>query len=465
MLTIPLVAQTALQEHSTLLPSDVEIRDLLVDRIDVQHKSIGMVVGIITPQGRRIISHGRANEGDSRPLDGDTVFEIGSVTKIFTALLLADMSQRREVGLSDPVAKYLPKAVSLPERNGRAITLVDLATQTSGLPFFPSNFPIDDRPAFSKYTIEQLYKFLSGYSLQRDPGSQWEYSNTGFGLLGQALASKAGLSYQALVQKRITTPLGMKSTAIDVSPKMSARLAAGHDAKLEPTLIWTAPAFEGAGSLRSTANDLLTFLAAFMNYRKSPLSPAMDSMLETQRPGPGFSQALGWWIIKIGTGDGGFMTHEGGTFGYSSTVAYDPKTQVGVVVLSNAVENDGGLAWHLLRPQYPVATSAAAKSVQSRDEIVLDSKLLDKYAGKYQPPQPGEAISIERLGDRLYLKSTSAPQGLQLHAESEKKFFIMETDLQITFQVDNQGRTTGLIVHFAGIDTLAPRLDSGPREN
>ncbi len=149
MLAIPLVAQTALQEHSTSLPSDVEIRDLLADRIDVQHKSLGMVVGIITPQGRRIISHGRANQSDSRPLDGDTVFEIGSVTKIFTALLLADMAQRGEVALSDPIAKFLPKAVSLPERNGRAITLVDLATQTSGLPFFPSNFPINDRPAFS----------------------------------------------------------------------------------------------------------------------------------------------------------------------------------------------------------------------------------------------------------------------------------------------------------------------------
>ncbi len=465
MLTIPLRAQTTMQQRSTSLPSDAEIRNMLVDRIDVQHKSVEMVVGIIAPQGRRIISYGRAPQRDSRPLDGDTVFEIGSVTKIFTALLLADMVQRGEVTLDDPVARYLPKDVRVPERNGHAITLVDLATQTSGLPFFPSNFPIDDRSAFSKYTLNQLYQFLSTYSLQRDPGSQWEYSNTGFGLLGNALARKTGLPYQALVKTRITDPLGMKSTAIDVNPDMSIRLAAGHDTHLEPTFIWSAPPFEGAGSLRSTANDLLTFLATFMGYQKSTLSRAMETMLATQRPGPGFKQALGWWIIELGPGDGAFITHEGATFGYSCTVAYDPRARVGVVVLSNAMENDGGLAWHLLRPQYPVATSAAAKSIQSRAEITLDPKLLDQYVGTYLPPQPGEPISIELRKDGLYLKSTSAPQGLRLHAESERKLFITETDLQITFQVDSQGRTTGLVVHFAGIDTLAPRQIAGPPKN
>lgn len=111
--------------------SDAEIRQILIERVDVQHKSVGMVVGIVTPQGRRVVSHGRLNQGDPRPLNGDTIFEIGSVTKVFTSLLLADMAQRGEVALTDPVAKYLPAGTGPREWNGRAITLADLATHTS----------------------------------------------------------------------------------------------------------------------------------------------------------------------------------------------------------------------------------------------------------------------------------------------------------------------------------------------
>ena len=132
--------------HS-VLPSDDEIRKILVERVGANENDVGIILGIIEPHGKRIISFGHRNAGDSRPLDGDTVFEIGSVTKAFTALLLADMVQRREVALADPVAKYLPTDVKVPERNGHWITLVDLATHTSGLPFMPRmHLPSTIRP-------------------------------------------------------------------------------------------------------------------------------------------------------------------------------------------------------------------------------------------------------------------------------------------------------------------------------
>lgn len=439
------------------LPSDAEIRVLLADRVDVQRKSVGMVVGIITPQGRRVVSYGRMGRDDPRPPDGGTVFEIGSVTKVFTALLLADMTRRGEVSLADPVAKHLPAGVTLPGRNGRPITLLDLATHTSGLPFLPPDLPAQDPAA---YTDAQLYRFLASYQPADDPGAKWAYSNLGAGLLGTALARRAGVDYAALVRARITGPLGMRGTAATLSPEMRARLAAGHDARLQPAREWALPpALAGAGALRSTADDLLTLLGAFLGLVDSPLAPAMASMLQTRRPGPNLQQALGWWVVPLGPGDDGVVTHGGGTFGYAATVAYDPAARVGVVVLSNGVENDGGLAWHLLRPAFPYATAAAERARRERVEVAVDTTLLDGYAGRYQPPAGGP-VTIERQGGGLVLKSAATPpQGVRLRAESERVFFITEADLRVTFETDDRGRATGLVIHFGGTDTRAPRVD------
>ena len=449
---------------SSSLPSDAEIRALLVDRIDVQHKTVGIVVGIITPQGRRIISYGKLDRDTPRPLDGDTIFEIGSVTKVFTALLLADMAKRGEVALTDPVAKYLPAGVKTPERGGRQITLVDLATQTSGLPFWPTNFPLpEETAAYSKYTVEQLYQFLSDYQLLRDIGVRWEYSNLGVGLLGLALSRRAGTDYEGLVRARITGPLGMESTAITISPRMKARLAVGYDAKLQPAPDWEAPVFAGAGSLRSSANNLLTFLGAFLGYTKSPLAPAMALMLETRRPGDemltylGAEQALGWWVL--GRGEDQVMAHGGDTLGFSSSVAYHSKTRVGVVVLANSANSADDIAMHLLRPSYPLSKPQVPKM---RQEITVDPKLFDLYAGKYQAA-PNVIFVIERRGDTLRFLGPLAPL-VRLHAESERRYFIADSDVEITFQVDAHGRATGLILHLGELPIPAQRIESAAKK-
>jgi D-alanyl-D-alanine-carboxypeptidase/D-alanyl-D-alanine-endopeptidase len=243
------------------VPSDAEIREILVDRIDTQHQSVGIVVGVIGPEGRRAISYGHLEKGDAHPLSGDTVFEMGSVTKVFTSLLLADMVQKGEVSLDDPVAKYLPAMVKMPTRNGRVITLVDLATHTSGLPRLPTNLkPKDPANPYADYSVEQMYEFLSSYELTRDIGSKYEYSNLGGGLLGHVLALKAGKSYEELVESRICGPLGMHDTRITLTPEMKARLAVGHDASMNSVANWDLPTLAGAGAIRSTANDMLTFV-------------------------------------------------------------------------------------------------------------------------------------------------------------------------------------------------------------
>ena len=341
------------------MPSDSEIQQILIDRIEVQHRSVGIVAGAIGPDGRRVIAHGRPAKSDSRPLGGETLFEIGSVTKVFTSLLLADMVQRGEVALDDPVAKYLPPGVHMPERNGRPITLLHLSTHTSGLPRLPTNMAAFARASgnpYANYSVERLYTFLSQYRLRRDAGSQQEYSNVGVGLLGHVLALRAGTDYEALVRSRICEPLGMDSTSITLTREMRTHLAEGHDIFLRRTKNWDMPALPGAGALRSDVNDLLIFLAANLGYKESPLAPAMAAMLRVPESRERFGRdlALGWNILPLDGHE--IFWHNGGTGGYRSFVGFDPKTGTGVVVLSNAFTRAGvdDIGIHMLDSRVPV---------------------------------------------------------------------------------------------------------------
>lgn len=213
------------QDH---FPTDPELETML--RLTVEDGATpGMVLGVVEADGTgRVVSFGSAGSG-ARPLSAGSVFEIGSITKTFTATLLADMVARGQVALDDPVALYLPDRVTVPSRGDREITLLDLATHTSGLPRNPENHrPPDLRDPWASYTVEILYAFLSGYELPRDPGTEYEYSNLGFGLLGHALARAAGQPFEELLRERILEPLGMDRTGYDLEGSVAEWMARGH---------------------------------------------------------------------------------------------------------------------------------------------------------------------------------------------------------------------------------------------
>jgi serine-type D-Ala-D-Ala carboxypeptidase/endopeptidase len=325
------------------LATSNEIHDMLVERIDVQHKTDAIVVGVITRKAREIISYGHFDATDPRVPDGDTLFEIGSITKPFTALLLSEMVLRGEVKLSDPIAKYLPDGVHAPTWSGKPITLVDLGTHTSGLPSLPTNFT-------QGYSVHQMYEFLNTYQLNRDPGKKYEYSNYGYGLLGQLLARRAGTDYETLLRTRITEPLGMSRTAIHLTPELQHDFIPGHFMTLrnggKKASEWQVPALESAGGIRSTANDMLIFLAANLGIIHSPLQPAMKNMLKVQRPvSAGVKVGLGW---NVDDGRRGVVFHAGLTNGYFSFAAFDPHRKVGVIVLSNSNALLDDLGWRIL---------------------------------------------------------------------------------------------------------------------
>jgi serine-type D-Ala-D-Ala carboxypeptidase/endopeptidase len=337
-----LSATSGAQAISGPLATAKQIQDMLVQRIDVEHKSDGIVVGVITRKAREIISYGHFDRDDPRVPNGDTLFEIGSISKVFTSLLLSEMVLDGEVKLSDPISKYLPPSVHSPSRNGKQITLLDLATHHSGLPREATKSGWD-------YT-SRMYEFLDQYQLTRDPGEKYEYSNFGVGLLGAILAQRAGTNYETLLRTRITAPLGMTRTAVELTPEMEADFTPGHHGVLYKAPAWSIPALTPAGGIRSTANDLLIFLAANMGIIHSPLRPAMKKMLSVRRTaGPGSQIALGW---HVATDRGGVICHNGQTDGYHSFMGYDPHRNIGVVVLSNSNTWIDDIAWKIF--SYPM---------------------------------------------------------------------------------------------------------------
>jgi len=438
------------------VPPDVEIRQILAARIGREDLGIGMVAGVIDAKGRRVVSFGSLAKDDKRPLNGDTVFEIGSMTKVFTSLVLMDMVQRGEVALTDPISKYLPPSVKVPERNNRKIALQDLSTQSSGLPRLPSNLtPKDGTNPYADYSVEQMYQFLSGYQLTRDIGEKYEYSNLGVGLLGHVLTLRAGMDYEALVRSRICEPLGMASTRVTLSPEMKARLAIGHSATLNAVPNWDLPTLAGAGALRSSANDLLTFLAANLGYVKTPLAGAMAAEVSIRRPTgvPNMEIAYAW---HVQTKDGNsIIWHNGGTGGYRTSMGYDPKRRAGVVVLSNISTPEGpdDIGRHLLDASYPLLKT---EPPQEHKEITVDAKNFDRYVGSYR--MPNAILAISRDGDQLFVQLTGQPK-FPLFPEGERKFFLKVVDAQITFDTDAQGKTTQAVLHQGGRDTAAKRLD------
>ncbi|MBE0712493.1 MAG: serine hydrolase [Candidatus Aminicenantes bacterium] len=429
-----------------------EIQQILKEAID-NRRTVGIVVGIVHADGINIFSNGKTSR-DGRNVDGDSVFEIGSVTKTFTATLLADMVKRGLAGLDDPVSKYLPDTVKVPLRGGREITLLALATQRSGLPRMPTNFkPADPENPYADYTVEKMYEFLSSYQLPRDIGEKYEYSNLGAGLLGHILARKAGQSYEVLLAERIFRPLEMNSTAIVLTPDMSSRLAAGHSAGLTPEKNWDLNALAGAGAIRSTVNDMMKYVASYMEMKPSPLSAAMEMARQDRNDTTGRDLRIGlcWHLLK--RPDSVIVWHNGGTGGYHSFVGFDRKRGVGVVVLSNSTNDIDDIGFHLVDPQIPLAKFEARKE---RKEIAVDPGVLDAYAGEYRLA-PNFVLAITKEGQKLFLQATGQTR-LRLHPEAETEFFITEVDAQVSFVKESTGKVGHLILHQGGKDQRAERI-------
>jgi serine-type D-Ala-D-Ala carboxypeptidase/endopeptidase len=272
------------------------------------------------------------------------------------------------------------------------------------------------------------------------------------------LELRAGIDYETLLHRWITGPLGMSSTVINLPPALTARLARGHDQGLQPVRNWTLAALGGAGALRSTANDLLRFMAAELGYVETSLKAAMSAQLRPRRPTDtkGVETSLGWFVLTTPVGK--IVFHDGGTAGYQSFLGFDQERQVGVVVLANTSTMSGvnDIGFHL------VIGSPLVQRRPQHHRMVLDAAALERYIGRYRV-LPTAVLSITRKADQLFAQlvidgAEQQRSAYELHPDTPNHFYWDADDTEITFHVGPDGRVTGLVARRFGRDTLGTRL-------
>jgi CubicO group peptidase (beta-lactamase class C family) len=338
-------------------PAEPELTALLETRVR-ERRAVGIAVGVLEADGSATMAFAGSAGVGARPLGRRSGFEIGSITKTFTGVLLAEMVRAGEVRYDDPVSRYLPGGVRVPSLKGREITLLDLATHHSGLPGVPDNMtPADPYNPYADYSVAQMYAFLSGFTPEREAGAAYQYSNIGFGLLGHALSRAAGSGYDELVRERILGPLRMDGTAIGLRGELMVK---GHDKQGEIVPYWDLPTLAGAGAFRSNLDDLMRFLAASLRAPKTELErsirathTAQRTVTDTTANRIGISaMGIGWQIRS--RGGSSVVWKDGGTAGFQTFIGFDPERRIGVVVLSNTNIEVDDIGFHLLDPSSPL---------------------------------------------------------------------------------------------------------------
>ncbi len=404
---------------------------------------VGLVVGTLAHGEARTQGFGRLAADVEATPDGETLFEIGSITKTFTGLLLALAVERGEVQLDTEIAELLPEPDVAPAFGDAPIRLEHLVTHTSGLPRMPPDFrPKDPRNPFDDYEAADLYASLSRTELAQAPGARYAYSNYGAGLLGHLLERAGGASYEELVLKRICEPLGLRDTRATLAEAARARLAPGHAANGSPRAGWTFSALAGAGALRSSAADMLRFARANLQPDATPIGAALRASRRRlfALPGGG-GVAMGWHVEADGT-----VWHNGGTGGYRSILLFDEADAVAVVVLANTmtdrVDRLGREVLTLLRRA-------------QRTTIELTAKELKRYAGTYAFEDPKAApgadqplrIDVEGAGLKLLLPGR---EPLAVLPSSPTLFFARGAEVEVEFERAGDATIDGLTLNWKG---------------
>ena len=476
-----IVALTCFTPTVHAQPTDAEIKAILAQRIDVDRQAVGLAAIIVEGNKVRIVTHGAMRlttaQDKAEPITPDTLFAVGSVTKTFTALLLADMVIKGEVKLEDPVEKWLPgwpksgiRGLKLRDHTGAPIQLVDLATHRSGLPRIPDNMANGTRgDPYVDYREQALLIYLKDREtlVETDGGKiskatkkrdeAYAYSNLGFGLLGYVLARAADTSYAELLQKRVLTPLGLTSTYMDIPRTEAARFSNGHyldrDATLKPHKHWRFDVLAPAGALIMSARDMGRYAQAASSAIDTPLKAAFA--LAQKRYGDGMApmnpQGLGWILAPMNGRT--VFNHDGMTGGFASSLWVDPERKVGVAVLANASAPVLDIALHLLEPSIPLKNLAAMRATS----VSVDAKTMAQYVGTYALT-PKFNVTIRLRDNKLFAQATGQGE-FELFGKSDTTFFARITPLEIVFEDVKDGKAMRFQITQAGGTRPAPRIE------
>ena len=457
-------------------PTDAEIKAILAQRIDVDKQAVGLAAVIVEGDKVRIVTHGAMGVDRAEPITPDTLFEVGSITKTFTALLLADMVIKGEVKLDDPVEKWLPQGLGLRgglklrDHAGSPIRLVDLATHRSGLARIPDNMPNGTRAdPYVDYREQQLLIYLKDREtlVETDGGKiskatkkrdeAYAYSNLGYGLLGYVLARAADTSYADLLQKRVLTPLGLTSTYLDIPNRERVRFSNPHyidrDATLKRNKHWSFDVLAPAGALIMSARDMGRYAQAASDAIDTPLKAAFS--LAQKRYGDGMApmnpQGLGWILAPMNGRT--VFNHDGMTGGFTSSLWVDPDRRAGVAVLSNTSAPVLDIALHLLEPSIPLKNLAAMRATA----VPVNSKIMAQYVGTYALT-PKFNVTIRLRDGKLFAQATGQGE-FELFGKSDSTFFARITPLEIAFEDVKEGKAMRFQITQGGSTRPATRAE------
>jgi CubicO group peptidase (beta-lactamase class C family) len=377
----------------------------------------------------------KAGELQRRQLDFDTAFEIGSISKPITSIILAGLMRDQKISLGDSLASLLPKGAAVPSFEGKPILLKHVVTHSSGLPALQDvmGAQIMDNP-YASLCQKDLLDSLSMVTLTRTPGSGFEYSNFAMMLLSMGLSHTAETSYDALLQRYVLSPIDMQNSYALNKPK-SISSAQGHLPTGLTTKAWTFPEnLHGAGGIRSSLNDMAKFTQANLGLLNTSVNKLLLKTHEYVAKPDGQSMAMNWMHARL---DGRkFITHEGGTGGFSSLIAFEPLSQKGVVILADtSLTSTGGmskLAMHLLEPSLP---RPKPRRVQPAPK-----NLLDQLVGDYMLKDAGLGMKLWQDNGKLVVQAKGQSSFI-LDYDSAGDFFPSEFDALLRPVMSAQGRT------------------------
>jgi CubicO group peptidase (beta-lactamase class C family) len=328
-------------DNRNRLPVDMAVQ-AAVDNFLLTYHPTGISIGVLSQNRQSIYNYGEASQ--AKLPSSSTIYEIGSITKTMTGLLLAKATLDKKVSLDEDIRKYLPGTFPNLEFEGRAVTLRDLATHTSGLPANPPGIPDDAKAvAYAQYSHEKLLTDLASIRLTRRPGSQFAYSNMGGGLCGFIIGRLYGQSYETILKNGVFAPLKMRQSGVNLTHAMDLNYAKPFDALGKPTDRWTVNGIEGAGAVRSSMEDMMKFARFNLNER----NPAVLLSHSTQSRGT-YPRIGLFWLTESSRLGGKYIGHEGGTGGFTSHILVMPEKQIAVVVMMNKGEqNAGDLAYEI----------------------------------------------------------------------------------------------------------------------
>jgi serine-type D-Ala-D-Ala carboxypeptidase/endopeptidase len=414
----------------------------------------GVAVAWVDADGAAFAQSGRYDGAASPAITPDTQFEIGSITKVFTALLLVESERLGQVSRNDPAAKYLLPPDDPAQAALAKITLLTLTTHTSGLPRLPSNIgsnPDANPDPYAAYDRAMLVKALRSDGRVAPAGNAMAYSNFGAAVLGEALASAWGTSYAIALRTHVLTPLGMNATSIGLAGSPPPpNLAPGHaNGKAVPN--WTFQAFAPAGALRSSARDLAIFLSACLGQGGNPLRVAINATLQPQHTADDVGGHIGLGWLMTDDAEHPVIWHNGATAGSHTFVAFSPKTGAGMAILANVQLGSEALGFSLLGAQPP----------QPKVETVKEAST---YVGRY-PLTAAFAIDITERDGALSGQATGQP-AFGMRATAPDRFAIVGVPAEISFERGPDGKVTALVLHQNGLDQRAPRgaLPPPPKE-